>query len=254
MLFSPKKHLFVTLVLITSVGGIFANKPLNLRQASKQFAKDSEELALARTAVVEYYQSGEFEKEVADICKKSLKRFISKAKIHWNSITETTGYSSSEEEEEEKKITIIADIDETLLLNLQWMIPLKFKYELGKDTYEHRFKKECTAIKPMLSLCKKLKKLGYTIIGLSSRREKLHKATSENLKEQGFDIDEVILMPEDIFANKSKKDGIKPGDWKEGVRKELSKRYKIIGCLGDSDDDFKGECCGYKVQLPNYLY
>lgn len=45
------------------------------------------------------------------------------------------------------------------------------------------------------------------------------------------------------------------GPWKESVRKELSEKYDIVACLGDSPTDFEGEYTGDKtILLPNYLY
>lgn len=47
---------------------------------------------------------------------------------------------------------------------------------------------------------------------------------------------------------------IKTADWKFQVRKELTRKYSIVGCVGDRNADFEGGYTGYRVQLPNYLY
>lgn len=218
--------------------------PLSIPEAKKRFCESPEELEKVKQDITNHYTKRVnelytgFENEINDICTQIFEFF--------NHQTDLKHHSA-----------IIFDIDETVLSNFELSKLLNFESRRGSDdNYSFRVGKKCTAILPMLTLCKKLKDMDFHLIYVSARRgtDDLIKATQENLEREGYHVDELYLMPMEIHNEKDPEKKVHTKTWKENVRKELSEKYDIIACIGDNDDDMTGECCGKKFKLPNYLY
>ncbi len=173
----------------------------------------------------------------------------------------------------EKPPVVIFDIDETVLSNLGLSELTNFTSKPGLTAdnpcspYHFRVNKKCTQINPMTNFCKRLQVMGYTLIYISSRRgtPEMYQATTDNLKAAEIVLNNItminqgkkkledklglFLTPIDLFGKMA------TGKWKESVRKDISEVYEIIGCVGDSADDWSGEHTGsITVNVPNYLY
>lgn len=210
-----------------------SEKPLSLKFAKKQFARDKDKLRDAQQRIAKYHESvdgslSDYEKELQVICQNALPHFMSQKAAPTSAV--------------------IFDVDETILSNYQVAQERNFSWTID-DAFEFRLKSTCAALRPVRDFYHALKSHGFKMIILTSRRDSLYAATQKNLTEQGFVYDELILLPMDLFEQ-----GISHGEWKTSVRKSLSEKYNIVGCVGDSDSDFKGGYTGYEVRLPNYLY
>ncbi len=212
--------------------------PPSLKEIKEQHEAGSEAFKAALAQLCAYYepssagQESGFDRDVRELCEKALDNHF-----RVDTISSTA--------------TIVFDIDETMLSHYGLFKECNFECGL-QDWRPYREAQRCLAIKPVRDFCQVLKVLGYTLILISSRRDLLVKQTAENLAREGYEFDELILMPMSLWNQKS--GAADHNGWKEAMRKECSKKYKIVGCVGDSDGDFQGECCGVKVRLPNYLY
>jgi predicted secreted acid phosphatase len=104
------------------------------------------------------------------------------------------------------------------------------------------------ALAPTLKLARRAKQLGVAVFFISSRPAALREATERNLREQGYEWDEVILSPADAtFASAV--------DFKAPERKKISERgYTIVLSLGDQESDLKGGYAERVFKLPNPVY
>jgi len=232
----------ITLVFATTISSVFSvtsrtpsQSLISLKDAKKQFANNSEQLKNIKTKIQTYYEAQDqnkesvYEKEVRTICQTALDKHFKTHKVT-------------------EKSAIIFDIDETVLSDYPFFKEKNFEWT-ADEAFLFRFKKVCTPIRPVRDFFNELKKLGYKLIFLTSRRDTLYQATTENLANTEYVYDELILLPIKLFEQH-----VSHGAWKFEVRKELSKKYDIIGSVGDSQSDFEGGCCGVMVKLPNYLY
>jgi acid phosphatase len=103
-------------------------------------------------------------------------------------------------------------------------------------------------IGPTLELAKHAKELGVAIFFISGRPPTLREATERNLREQGYEWDEVILLPPGAaFASAV--------DFKAPERKRIADRgYTIILSMGDQESDLKGGYAERVFKLPNPVY
>ena len=104
------------------------------------------------------------------------------------------------------------------------------------------------ALRPTLELAKRAKELGVAVFFISGRPPALREATERNLREQGYEWDEVIVLPSDAaFASAV--------DFKAPERKKLAERgYTIVLSMGDQESDLKGGYAERVFKLPNPVY
>ncbi len=229
MLKSVKQCAMILLVLLGANSVFAMEHVLALRDAKLQFADDPDKLQEAKGRIVAYYEDGAYAAEVREICERAFDYF--------------------KEQEIVENAAIVWDVDETALTDYDLFKELNFEWHPKKEPFEYRLKGQCKPIAPMLELFLKLKKLGYKHLFVTARRAALEVATSQNLKHEGYAFDELVLLPMDLFERDAPS-----GPWKESVRKKLAERYIIAGSISDAQRDLEGECCGYTVKLPNYLY
>ena len=104
------------------------------------------------------------------------------------------------------------------------------------------------ALRPTLELAKRAKELGVAVFFISGRPPALREATERNLREQGYEWNEVIVLPADAtFASAV--------DFKAPERKKLAERgYTIVLSMGDQESDLKGGYAERVFKLPNPVY
>ena len=104
------------------------------------------------------------------------------------------------------------------------------------------------ALRPTLELAKRAKELGVAVFFISGRPPALREATERNLRDQGYEWDEVIVLPPDAaFASAV--------DFKAPERKKLAERgYTIVLSMGDQESDLKGGYAERVFKLPNPVY
>jgi predicted secreted acid phosphatase len=163
-------------------------------------------------------------------------------------------------EEHAKLVTrpaIVLDIDETSLSNWPaykangWSRIVNGECDIERGPCGLRAWQEsgrAMALKPTLDLDRRAKVLGVAVFFISARPPNLREATEKNLREQGFDWDEVILLPQDAsFANGA--------DFKAPERKRIAEHgYTILLTMGDQQSDLSGGYAERTYKLPNPVY
>ncbi len=185
-------------------------------------------LDTAKNKIAEYYESGQYEKELNEIVEKAKKEF-SNIKV-------------------ESSSAVVFDIDETALNNYKAVKQIGYGYE-KKYWDEWLEKAEAPAIPQVKDLYDFLLQKKFKIVFVTGKKDYQYNATLKNLKSVGYtDFDTLITRSKEEYKLKS-------ALYKSQKRKELTKKgYVIVGCVGDQLSDCEGENCGIVVKLPNYLY
>jgi len=104
------------------------------------------------------------------------------------------------------------------------------------------------ALAPTLELAKRAKQLGVAVFFITGRPSTLRQATERNLREQGYEWDEVVLTPPGAtFASAA--------DFKAPERRKIAERgYTILLSIGDQESDLKGGYAERVFKLPNPVY
>lgn len=186
------------------------------------------DLRTAKDLVQNYYESGEYDKELNEIYSEARKK-VEKIKIT-------------------NRSTAILDVDDTALSNYEISKRLDFGYDY-QIVQDWVMSAKLPTIKQTLEFYNYLKSKGVKLIFLTGRQSEEYDATFRNLIEAGYtDFDTLIVRNE-----RARKIGA--ALFKSSIRKELTEKgYDIILCVGDQVTDFEGDYTGIKVKIPNYLY
>ena len=185
-------------------------------------------LSIAKKEVKQYYDSGEFDKELDGV--------IEEAKKEFNKI------------EFKNNFVVIFDVDETALDNygLAEEMGFGYVYEMNK---KWNAEMKAPAIPQVKELYAFLLLKGAKIIFLTGRNFPEYECTFQNLKNAGYkSFDTLITQIGDEKKMKNK-------EFKSSKRVWLTKHgYEIVGTVGDQWSDLEGEYHGIQVKIPNYLY
>ena len=143
---------------------------------------------------------------------------------------------------------VIFDVDDTALSNYDFIKSMDFGYV--PSLWQSYLDKGNAPVNPQVKiLYDYLVDRRIKIIFLTGRSYKDYESTYKNLKNAGYiEFDTLIVKSKDQLEESA-------SDYKNIERLALSELgYKIIGCVGDQDSDFKGGNTGIDVKLPNYLY
>ncbi len=190
--------------------------------------KDPINLTLAKECVTDYYEGGQYDKDLKKITDRAWKQ-LRKKKVG-------------------NKDVIIFDIDDTVLSSYKEAKRISYGY-IPKNTQDWILKSDAPAIKPVKDLYDKLVQKGYTIIFLTNRdHEKEYESTVKNLRDQGFQSFEKVILRQPSERK------LKATEYKTNVhRKLLRDGHKVIACIGDQWSDFS-KLCGHTVKVPNLMY
>jgi acid phosphatase len=104
------------------------------------------------------------------------------------------------------------------------------------------------ALAPTLELAKRAKELGVAVFFITGRPSTLQEATERNLREQGYEWEQVILTPPGATFPSA-------ADFKAPERKKIAERgYTILLSMGDQESDLKGGYAERVFKLPNPVY
>jgi predicted secreted acid phosphatase len=152
---------------------------------------------------------------------------------------------------------IVLDIDETALTNWPaykangWVRIVNGECNLEQGPCGLRAWQataQSTALKPTLQLDKRAKSLGVAVFFITGRPSNLRDATERNLREQGFEWDEVILAPPGAQFPSA-------ADFKAPERRKIVERgYTILLTMGDQQSDLTGGYAERTFRLPNPVY
>ncbi len=213
-----EKHKFLYLLIFTLLTGC----------ACTNSTQSLMNLSVAKKAVQEYYESGQFETDCSKIISEAIHE-IDKMKL-------------------DDKAAVVFDVDETALSNYSVTKGIGFGY-IPKYSDEVQMNGNEEAIPPTKRFYDYLISKNIHVIFLTGRISELAESTKRNLVEKCFEKFDTLIVRAKNDKNHS------AAIFKSSERKKLIQNgYKIIACIGDQESDFTGGNTGYKIKLPNYLY
>ncbi len=214
MRFFRSLNLNVFLILILILNSCCNEKLLNLTTAKER--------------VQQYYEGGQFDKELDEIIADAKNKF-SKVEVKQNS-------------------TVIFDIDDTALLNYEASKKMGFGY-VKSIVDEWVSKAEVPAIPQVKDLYDYLLQRDVKIIFLTGRFHDEYDYTFKNLVNEGFTTFDTLIV------RRPEEQNLPAVEFKSKVRTTLTQQgYEIIGNVGDQWTDLDGPYSGIKIKIPNYLY
>jgi len=148
-----------------------------------------------------------------------------------------------------EKLALVLDIDETTLSNWPEMIKADFAYD-GTAFNAWVDTAQGSAIPGTLRLYREAQRLGVSVFFLTGRPETQKPPTEKNLRAQGFDNwQQLILRTPDQAA-------LTAVAYKSAARATIAAQgYKIIESVGDQWSDLKGKPeAEFSVKYPNPFY
>jgi acid phosphatase len=104
------------------------------------------------------------------------------------------------------------------------------------------------ALAPTLALVSRARTLGVAVFFISARPHGLHEITEQNLRDQGYAWQDVIVLPENGNFTSAV-------DFKAAERKKIVERgFTILVNMGDQQSDLQGGYAERTFKLPNPVY
>ncbi len=148
-----------------------------------------------------------------------------------------------------RKLALVFDIDETTLSNYPEMLKNDFEFD-PKVFDDWVGTASATAIPGTLNIYKEAQRLGVAVFFLTGRPEGEREATARNLRAQGFDTwQDLILRAPAVTAATAVQ-------YKSAERARIAAQgYRIILNVGDQWSDLRGRPeAEYSVKYPNPYY
>jgi acid phosphatase len=208
-----RKLLFLLLISTVLWVRAFAQNPLIVN------------LSDAKSAVKNYYDSGQFSVEMDSIITEAM-RTVAQIPVQKNS-------------------AFVFDVDETALSNLEYEIKYDFGYLPEKW---NRWISDANA--PAIPQVKKfydfLLSRGYRIIFITGRSCDYREPTYRNLVSAGYTTFDTLICRSPAEQNISAK------EYKTSKRRALTEQgYSIVGSIGDQWSDLEGGYVILKIKIPN---
>lgn len=192
-------------------------------------------LGLLKTEVVNYHDSGIYEKELTEVINKAHRYMVSQVTLN--------NHSPSK-----KNLAIVLDIDETSLTNYNRMAQRSFTAS-REQFHQDILAADAPAIKPMLTLYNDAIKNGVKVFFVTGRPESDLQATQTNLLNAGYKDWSGLYLRPDNYRHKS------IVNFKQKTRAIISKKgYTIIASIGDQYSDLLGGHAKKQFKLPNPYY
>jgi len=191
--------------------------------------------------------------------QRSIERYLASG-AYEAQFARVVGDASSWLEQQAKLVerpAIVLDIDETSLSNWPaykvngWARIVNGACDLQRGPCGLRAWQESArspALKPTLNLVRRAHALGVAVFFITGRPANLRDATERNLRDQGFEWEQVILEPVGAsFASAA--------DFKAPERRKITERgYTILLSMGDQQSDLTGGYAERTFKLPNPVY
>lgn len=185
-------------------------------------------LTTAKNRVKQYYEGGQYDKELDEIVADAKKKF-SKIEVKTNS-------------------AVIFDVDDTVLLNYEASKKMGFGY-IQSIVDEWVSSAQVPAIPQVKDLYDYLLQTGVKIIFLTGRFQDEYDYTYQNLINEGFTTFDTLIV------RRPEEQKLPAVEFKSNVRTALTEQgYEIVGNVGDQWTDLDGPYSGIKIKIPNYLY
>lgn len=188
---------------------------------------EPENLAKRKKEIRNYYQSGEYDKEINRIIDSAITE-VNKIKIEDNS-------------------AFVFDIDETALSNMSY--EKNFDYGFNPSSWNIWIDSaKAPAIPAVKRFYDYLTKVKVKIIFITGRSFDQLEKTKENLEAEHYVKFDTLICKSKEFVGK------KAIEYKTSIRKSLSVKYNIIGSIGDQYSDIEGGYAPLKIKIPNPMY
>tara|TARA_R110000868_G_scaffold163542_1_gene395787 strand:- start:743 stop:1405 length:663 start_codon:yes stop_codon:yes gene_type:complete len=200
---------------------------------SGAMAKEPQNLAIAKKAIVQYHDSGTYDRDINHVIKRA-KKYI-KLRIAANRT-------------QQKKLAIVLDIDETSLSNYSDMRKEDFGGTYEEITAATDQGKD-PAIEATLALYKYAKANNIAVFFVTGRHEPEREITAKNLRDKGYEDWDGLVFRDGEYNKTS------AVIYKTAIRKQLiSEGYDIIANIGDQKSDLQGGYADKTFKLPNPYY
>jgi acid phosphatase len=148
-----------------------------------------------------------------------------------------------------EKLAVVLDIDETTLSNYAEMTKADFAYD-SKAFGAWVDSAAAPAIPGTLRLYKEAQRLGVSVFFVTGRAEAERAATERNLRAQGFDAWQQLILRSPAQANLTAR------DYKSAQLARIEAQgYRIVLNVGDQWSDLKGKPeAEYSVKYPDPFY
>lgn len=149
----------------------------------------------------------------------------------------------------QEKLAMVLDIDETTLSNYEEMQKADFAYD-SKVFGAWVNSAQAPAIPGTLRLYQEAQRLGVSVFFITGRPEEQRAATEQNLRSQGFDHWQQLVLRS---VAQAKQDTV---PYKSGERAAiLAQGYKIVLSVGDQWSDLRGQPeAEFSVKYPDPYY
>jgi acid phosphatase len=148
-----------------------------------------------------------------------------------------------------QKLALVLDIDETALSNYPEMVKADFAYDRGTfDAWVDTA--QAAAIPGTLRIYRQAQLLGVSVFFLTGRPEAQRAATEQNLRSQGFETWQQLIMrpPAPAYSTAL--------EYKSAARAAIAAQgYRIVENVGDQWSDLKGKSqAEFSVKYPDPFY
>lgn len=208
---------------------------LSLGCYGRTFHGQPQNLSQLKSTLIQYHDSGDYMADISSVTQRAL--YYLKFRLNQNHRTTSP-----------KQLAIVLDIDETALSNYDDMKHLNFG-----GTKADIETLESDAHDPAIPYIKTLYQFAIAnhvaVFFVSNRAEHLRSATTDNLKQDGYETwAGLYLKPNDY-----QKTSIKP--FKVAMRRKITQMgYDIVLNVGDQAIDLKGGFADMSFKLPNPYY
>jgi len=148
-----------------------------------------------------------------------------------------------------EKLAMVLDIDETTLSNYQQLLKADFGY--NKDAFTAWvLSAQALAIPGTLRLYQEAQRLGVNVFFLTGRAEEQRAATEQNLRSQGFENWQQLIMRPPTQASAT------ATAYKSAARADIQAQgYRMVLNVGDQWSDLKGQPeAEFSVKYPDPYY
>ncbi|MGJ8632874.1 MAG: HAD family acid phosphatase [Luteolibacter sp.] len=200
--------------------------------ACAPFTNEPQNLSELKAEVTEYADSGQYMQDLA------------------TSVAGASEYLVRRSKQGGKNLTVIFDIDETVLSNLPHMKEADWGYQ-PKHWNAWVAESDAPALEPVKKVYQTAIDNGIKVVFLTGRTEADRTATARNLRLQGMGKYEKLILRPNSGSGKTEKAVI----FKTRVRKNLTDEgHTVIAGFGDQQSDVEGGYVERKFKLPNPFY
>jgi len=199
------------------------------------YAKEPKNLDLVKGVLIQYHDSGEYEKEQAKVINHAMQYLKIRLK-------------RAKQKTETKKLAIVLDIDETSLSNYSDMKKMSFGGTL-RQIMDAQANGTDSAITPTLKLYQYAKANNIAVFFVTGRTEPYRAATEKNLTNAGYTKWDGLSLKGDTYKERS------AAPYKIRARSLIENQgYDIILNIGDQQSDLTGGHADKTFKLPNPYY